>query len=270
MANLKEFGRLGRVACSCFRGASCPAGRAQAANPASGRTSSGSSARTTTRTSGATATSSARTPTIDSLAKDGVLYENCFPTAPVCAPSRFSLITGVFATSLRAGIAHAGVGEDDAGDAGVSGVPARGGYYCTNNAKTDYNAPIDMKDTWDASGKNAHWRNRPAGKPFFAVFNHEVTHESCLFGKFEPLPNRTKPADVRLPAYCPDTPETRGGSGAYYDQHRRAGPQVGAAAPAAQGRRLQDEDTIVFTTAITAACCREASGSRTTAGCTSR
>src|SRR4051812_39433787 len=41
----------------------------------------------------------ARTPTIDSLAKDGVIYENCFSTAPVCAPSRFALITGVFATS---------------------------------------------------------------------------------------------------------------------------------------------------------------------------
>ena len=27
----------------------------------------------------------ARTPTIDQLAKDGVLYENCFSQAPVCA-----------------------------------------------------------------------------------------------------------------------------------------------------------------------------------------
>src|SRR3954469_12508118 len=41
----------------------------------------------------------ARTPTIDSLAKDGGLYENCFLWAPVCAPSRFTLITGMYATS---------------------------------------------------------------------------------------------------------------------------------------------------------------------------
>src|SRR3954447_26800622 len=41
----------------------------------------------------------ARTPTIDQLAKEGVLYENCFSQAPVCAPSRFTLITGMYPTS---------------------------------------------------------------------------------------------------------------------------------------------------------------------------
>ena len=37
----------------------------------------------------------ARTPTLDALAKDGVLYEHCH-TMPVCAPSRFSIITGMY------------------------------------------------------------------------------------------------------------------------------------------------------------------------------
>jgi arylsulfatase A-like enzyme len=41
----------------------------------------------------------ARTPTLEKLAREGVLYENCFPQAPVCAPSRFTLITGMYATS---------------------------------------------------------------------------------------------------------------------------------------------------------------------------
>ena len=40
----------------------------------------------------------AHTPTIDRLAKEGVLYERCF-TNPVCAPSRFTLITGTFAAT---------------------------------------------------------------------------------------------------------------------------------------------------------------------------
>src|SRR3954463_9982527 len=52
------------------------------------------------------------------------------------------------------------------------------GYYCTNNAKTDYNFP-PPPGVWDANGKNAHWRNRPdKDKPFFAVFNLTTTHES--------------------------------------------------------------------------------------------
>src|SRR3954451_20560222 len=187
----------------------------------------------------------ARTPTIDSLAKDGVLYENCFSTAPVCAPSRFSLITAVFATSCGPALHMRASGK---GPSGMRGFPAylrEAGYYCTNNAKTDYNAPIDMKDTWDASGKNAHWRNRPAGKPFFAVFNHEVTHESSLFGKFEPLRNGTRPSDVRLPAYCPDTPETRADRALYYDQHRRLDQQVKKLLDELREDGLED-DTIVF------------------------
>src|SRR5947209_9516323 len=40
----------------------------------------------------------AHTPTIDRLAKNGVLYERCFAN-PVCAPSRFTLITGTFAAT---------------------------------------------------------------------------------------------------------------------------------------------------------------------------
>ena len=38
----------------------------------------------------------ARTPTLDRLASKGVLFERCFGW-PVCAPSRFTLITGMYA-----------------------------------------------------------------------------------------------------------------------------------------------------------------------------
>jgi arylsulfatase A-like enzyme len=46
----------------------------------------------------------ARTPILARMASQGVLYENCFSQAPVCAPSRFTLITGMYATSC--GPAH--------------------------------------------------------------------------------------------------------------------------------------------------------------------
>ncbi|MEZ0267073.1 MAG: sulfatase-like hydrolase/transferase, partial [Phycisphaerae bacterium] len=109
------------------------------------------------------------TPTIDGLAKQGVLYRHCFSQAPVCAPSRFTIITGVYATS--AGPAHQMRARGNITPAirGFSAYLREAGYYCTNNAKTDYNAPIDMKDAWDESSKKAHWRNRKPGQPFFAV-----------------------------------------------------------------------------------------------------
>src|SRR5688572_13224844 len=123
----------------------------------------------------------ARTPNIDNFAKQGVLYENAFAAAPVCAPTRFTIITGMYATSCAPANQMRATGKPP--QSPMRGFPAYlrdAGYYCTNNAKTDYNAPIDMRATWDASGKQAHYRNRKPGQPFFAVFNHEVTHESSI------------------------------------------------------------------------------------------
>src|SRR5699024_4594603 len=42
----------------------------------------------------------ATTPNIDRFASEGVLYENAFSTAPVCAPSRSTLIAGMYPTSI--------------------------------------------------------------------------------------------------------------------------------------------------------------------------
>jgi len=39
------------------------------------------------------------TPTIDKLAGDGVLFENAYTTCPVCVPSRYSLLTGMYLAS---------------------------------------------------------------------------------------------------------------------------------------------------------------------------
>ncbi len=42
----------------------------------------------------------ATTPNIDLFAEKSVLYENAFAAAPVCAPSRSTLITGVYPTAM--------------------------------------------------------------------------------------------------------------------------------------------------------------------------
>ncbi len=55
------------------------------------------------------------------------------------------------------------------------------GYYCTNNAKTDYQFQAP-KTAWDESSPIADYTNRRADQPFFAVFNLEITHESRLWG----------------------------------------------------------------------------------------
>ena len=191
----------------------------------------------------------ARTPTLDGLAAKGVLYENCFSQAPVCAPSRFTLISGMYAPSCGPAEHMRAQGKIPTFLRGFPAYLRDAGYYCTNNSKTDYNSPINIKDAWDESSNNAHWRNRPAGKPFFAVFNHGVTHESSLFSKggkpYERPAGGTDPAQVRLPAYHPDTPEFRTDRAHYYDQMARLDGQVARLLAQLADDGLA-EDTIVF------------------------
>jgi uncharacterized sulfatase len=159
----------------------------------------------------------AHTPAIDRLASQGARYTRVFTHAPVCAPSRSGLITGVYPTTLGTHHMRSRVPPP----AHVRCFPAylrESGYYCTNNSKTDYNFDVPQ-DAWDENGKQAHWRRRPRpDQPFFAVFNLLVTHESqarASANQYEHNTARLAPAErhdpsqAKLPAYYPDTPEVR-------------------------------------------------------------
>lgn len=192
----------------------------------------------------------ARTPNLDRLAEEGVRYLNAFSNAAVCAPARQTLITGMYATSLGGQHMRSQVffPED------VRYFPEylrRLGYYTSNNSKTDYNgSPADgkaaMAAAWSESGRNGHWRNRPAGSPFFSVFNITSTHESQLFPKgWKKRELKTGPASVTLPAYLPDTPEIRLDLARYYDRIEVMDGGVGAILRQLEKDGLKD-DTIVF------------------------
>ena len=116
------------------------------------------------------------------------------------------------------------------------------GYYCTNNSKEDYNL-IKPAGVWDESSGKAHWKNRRSGQPFFAVFNHTITHESQI--RKRPHTAVHDPKKVRVPAYHPDTPEVRQDWAQYYDNLTTLDEIVGR-----NLRELADaglaEDTIVF------------------------
>ena len=42
----------------------------------------------------------AKTPNIDELASQGIVYDNFFAVSPVCSPSRSSIITGMYPTTI--------------------------------------------------------------------------------------------------------------------------------------------------------------------------
>src|SRR5688572_26121 len=116
----------------------------------------------------------ATTPHLDRFAARGLRYTTVWSNAPVCAPARTVLISGLYAPSTGSEHMRSMVRLP----AGFKMYPQylrEAGYYCTNNAKEDYNLEKPGK-VWDDSSPRAHWRNRAAGQPFFAVFNFTGTH----------------------------------------------------------------------------------------------
>ncbi len=168
----------------------------------------------------------ATTPTFDKLASEGVLYENAFANAPVCAPARSTIITGMYPPSMGTQNMRSRYPTPES----IKFFPQylrEAGYYCTNNAKEDYNM-IKPEGVWDESSRKAHYKNRKDGQPFFAIFNLGVSHESSIH---KSIPNdslRHNPAKVKLPPYHPDTPEMRHDWAQYYDKIEDLDGQVAA------------------------------------------
>ncbi len=183
----------------------------------------------------------ATTPNIDGLAAKGMIYTNCWSNAPVCAPARTTIVSGVFPPSLSAQHMRSQVALPP----GLKLYPElfrEMGYYCSNNSKEDYNVAT-TKNLWNDSSGKAHWRNRKAGQPFFAVFNFTVSHESQI--RKRPHTPVHDAAKVAVPPYHPDAPEIRQDWAQYYDKVSEMDLQVGQVLAQLKEDRLEEE-TIIF------------------------
>ena len=204
------------------------------------------------------------TPNLDRLAAEGVTYTRAFATYGVCAPSRHSIIMGMYPTTTGAGAMRTWKRTSaikDIKDTALLNIPVyeatppseakcfteylrANGFFCTNNAKTDYQfaPPITA---WDENGKQAHWRNRPSPQmPFFSVFNFEVTHESKIHNP--PSPEVTDPAEIRVPPYYPDTEIVREDIAHHYDNIATLDAQIGELLKQLETEDLLDETIIFF------------------------
>jgi N-sulfoglucosamine sulfohydrolase len=221
----------------------------------------------------------ARTPNLDRLAREGVRYTHVFASAGVCAPSRAALITGMHQTSITAQHMRSSVyaWADGTGRRGYEATPPAfvkafpellraAGYYTINNSKTDYQfgSPFTI---WDENGVDADWINRADGQPFFAMYSQQVTHESGLFGpdgiakqgaavpslqaseaRRAALPHRTRPEDVVVPPYYPDTPVVRSQIAQQYDNVQLMDAWVGERLAELEARGVLENTIVIWAT----------------------
>jgi N-sulfoglucosamine sulfohydrolase len=224
-------------------------------------------------TLGCYGTKGIETPNIDRLAKDGIRYTHAYATVGVCAPSRSSIITGMYPVSIgthnmrtSGNIMYQGVDGEKYPDfqaiTGKSGqnIPAysavpdahvkcfteylrNAGYFCTNNAKCDYQFYPPFT-AWDENNNKADYSHRPSGMPFFAVYNHEVTHESKIWMNAN-HPQLADPETVPIPAFYPAIPVVKKDVARKYSNIEELDAQIGTWL-----KRLEDEGllekTIIF------------------------
>ncbi len=165
----------------------------------------------------------ATTPFIDAYAARSHVFLEAYATAPICAPSRSALATGVYASSLGTQNLRSEVSIPAAIEPMVS-VLRKHGYWTALRGKTDYNfSPAGLFDLH--AELTEPWERRPADRPFFAFVNLGSTHEgsgnrseraASVLSRL-PAERRADPAAVSLPPYYSDTAEMRRIWARYHD-----------------------------------------------------
>jgi N-sulfoglucosamine sulfohydrolase len=152
----------------------------------------------------------AKTPHIDRLATEGMLFERCFQAAPMCSPTRHNIYTGLYPVKSGAYPNHTFAKE---GTKSLTHYLKPLGYRMALSGKTHI-APKEVFD-FEYSGKKNNpdmaviealmVESKEKGTPFCLFACSNEPHSPWNKGDASKYP----PSEVKLPSYLVDTPETR-------------------------------------------------------------
>ena len=187
-----------------------------------------------------------KTPHLDRLASEGVLYTNLFGVASVCSPSRSSLVTGMYPVSINSHQHRPGHKDSlPSGIRPISEYLREQGYFVSNGSsghsetfgKTDYNFAHDPRRLYDGSD----WSQRAPGQPFFAQIQIKYPHRPFAGDSINPI----DPDKVVLPPNYPNTALARKDWALYLETVQLTDRHVGAILQRLEEEGLAD-NTIVF------------------------
>jgi arylsulfatase A-like enzyme len=177
-----------------------------------------------------------RTPNIDRMAREGLLFSNAFVTTSSCSPSRSSLFTGKYPHSTGAENLHEPLPADQPI---VPELLKPRGYWTANVAKCHLGADAQRKfdkmygkiDTWVD-----FFDERPKDRPFFLAVGFHDAHRDFDRGCVDPP---YEPDQITVPPYLPDEPEVREDLAGFYDEITRMDETIGAIL-----KRCEDEGVL--------------------------
>ncbi|RMG18629.1 MAG: sulfatase [Bacteroidetes bacterium] len=187
-------------------------------------------------------------PHIEALARQGLVFNHAFSQGPVCSVARSTIISGCYAP--RTGAQYHRRTRHVPMPEGLHMFPyylRQAGYYTTNNSKEDYNF-IKGEGVWDESSRQASYRHRKAGQPFFHVQNFGITHEGQLHfsrQEMQQQPTQTDPGSITPFPYHPNTPTFRYTYARYHDLHQQLDAAIGDFLAQLEADDLM-ENTIIF------------------------
>lgn len=189
-----------------------------------------------------------KTPNINQLAEEGLVFENAFLTTSSCSPSRCSILTGRYPHSTGAPELHMPLPADQVLFAGEL---QKAGYYTVVAGKYHIGAPRSEFDSIYGGGPSGceNWvramENRPKEKPFFmwlaAMDPHRAYQPNTI-----PVPHN--PADVIVPPFLPDADSTRKDLALYYDEISRLDSYMGKVMQVLKEQGVDKNTLIIYMT----------------------
>ena len=193
------------------------------------------------------------TPTIDRLAADGVLFEHCNVTSAVCSPSRSSMATGMYQTTIG-GHPHRGGRGDEGDPAFFTRYLRQAGYHVDYHGKLDANR-ANTDEAFDSEQRTEPdlARLHEIDSPFFIFYNVFATHQARSWRLRRHysegyVPDEALPEaeDFEIPPYQADTPGTREQWQSYYSAITALDERIADLRRALDAQGLADNTIIIL------------------------
>ncbi len=201
-----------------------------------------------------------KTPNLNKMAEEGVRFDNCFVTNPICSPSRSSMMVGTHQLKINAQNHRSN-----------RDVPLNenfkpftywlrnGGYTCIlgNHGvmglglKTDVNFQSEQIGPWDGKTQfglfDKYDTFEKADEPFFAQIQLLATHRGDWWNEVrEKSAHPVNPDLVQLPEFMADDPVIRLDWAKYLDQMEYIDNEVGMIFQELKDKGMDDHTIVIF------------------------